>query len=104
MTQFTNQGKNSKPKTSKEHTEYGIMNILLVTACEMIKSTFVRPISKCHISRSLPSYPNQLQGRLAALLVLCICLCNYVTEYKCMYMYTAVLLPQVYTIRIVYNG
>ena len=31
-----------------------------------------------------------------------ICFSYYVTEYKCMYMYTAVLSPQVYTIRIVY--
>ena len=31
------------------------------------------------------------------------CLCNYMSEYECMYVYTAVLLPQVYTICIVYN-
>ena len=56
----------------------------------------------CHISRPLPSLPPPVT-RTPRVLVSTICLCNYMSEYECMYMYTAVLLPQVYTICIVYN-
>ena len=57
---------------------------------------------ECHISRPLPRLTPPVT-RTPRGLVSTICLCNYMSEYECMYMYTAVLLPQVYTIYIVYN-
>ena len=52
----------------------------------------------CHISRPLPQFTPTGYKDASRPYQYCICLCNYMAKYECMYMYTAVLLPQVYTI------